>query len=76
MSLVRNERTKLTAAWLNMLATALITAGTFAPLAALWYGLSNSTVGRHYVALSAAISALLGFAFHWGGWAYLRRLRE
>ena len=38
MFLVHNEQTKLTAAWLNTLATALVAAGTFAPFAALFYG--------------------------------------
>jgi hypothetical protein len=45
MFLVHNERTKLTATWLNALATALIAAGLFAPFAALFYGLTELRVG-------------------------------
>jgi hypothetical protein len=37
MFLVHNERTKLTATWLNTLATALIAAGVFAPAVAALY---------------------------------------
>ena len=44
MSLVHNERTKLTAAWFNTLATALMAAGLFAPVAALLYGLTELRV--------------------------------
>jgi hypothetical protein len=40
MHLVFNDRAKLTAAWFNTLATALIAAGAFAPAAAYLYGLS------------------------------------
>jgi hypothetical protein len=47
--LVRNERTKLTAAWLNTLATALVAAGFFAPAAALLYGLSQPVIGFGYM---------------------------
>ena len=49
MSLIHNERTKLTATWLNTLATALVAAGTFAPLAALLYGIAALPVGSFYV---------------------------
>ena len=45
MFLVHNERTKLTASWLNTLATALIAAGAFAPAAAWLYGLSALPIG-------------------------------
>jgi hypothetical protein len=43
MFLVENERTKLTAGWLNALATALVATGVFAPAAALLYGVSGAT---------------------------------
>jgi len=35
---VRNERRKLTASWLNAIATALMAAGVFAPVASQIYG--------------------------------------
>jgi hypothetical protein len=38
MSLVHNERTKLTANWLDRAGTAAITVGVIAPLAALIFG--------------------------------------
>jgi Na+/melibiose symporter-like transporter len=41
MSLVYNERTKLTATWFSGLATAFMAAGLFAPLAALAYGVTQ-----------------------------------
>ena len=39
MSLIHNERTKLTAAWLNTLGAASIVAGVLAPIAAAGFGL-------------------------------------
>jgi hypothetical protein len=39
MSLVHNERTKLTANWLNTLAAGIILTGVVAPLVAAIYGL-------------------------------------
>ena len=41
MSLVHNERTKLTAAYLNAAATGLFGAGVVAPLAAAVFGLTG-----------------------------------
>ena len=76
MFLVHNERTKLTAAWFNTLATALVAAGTFAPLAALLYGFSSATAGRSSLAVSAGVCFVGGIALHLGGRALLRRLRE
>jgi hypothetical protein len=76
MSLVHNEQTKLSAAWLNTLATALVAAGTFAPFAALLYGLSVPTVGRAVLALAAMSCSVGGVALHLSGRALLRRLRE
>ena len=76
MFLVHNERTKLTAGWLNTLATALVAAGTFAPIAALLYGFSNAAVDRSSLTASAGICFIGGIALHLGGRAMLRRLRE
>ena len=76
MFLVHNERTKLTAAWFNTLATALVAAGTFAPLAALLYGFSNATADRSSLTVSAGVCFVGGIALHLGGRALLRRLRE
>jgi hypothetical protein len=74
--LVHNERTKLTAGWLNTLATALIAAGVFAPGVAVLYGLSNLSVGRGLIAASLVGCIALGAAIHLGARALLGRLRE
>lgn len=42
MSLIPNERTKLTAAYLNTAANGLFTAGVVAPLVAAVFGISES----------------------------------
>lgn len=76
MFLVHNEQVKLTATWFNTLATALVTAGTFAPIAALMYGFSATAADRSFLAVSAGICFLGGIALHLGGMAMLRRLRE
>ena len=76
MFLVHNERTKLTAGWLNALATALITAGIFAPLAALLYGFSAPSASQAVLAALALVCFVAGICLHWGGRAYLKRLRE
>ncbi len=76
MDLVFNERLKHTAAWLNALATALVTAGTFAPAAALLYGLSQPTIGAVYMLALAAGCVALGVGLHLLGRAKLGSLRE
>jgi hypothetical protein len=74
--LVHNERTKLTATWLNALATALVAAGTFAPLAALMYGFSAPAANQIVLGGLALVCFVAGLCLHWGGRAYLKRLRE
>ena len=76
MFLIHNERTKLTASWFNTLATALVAAGTFAPLVALLYGFS-APAANQVVLVALAFACLgAGVCLHWGGRAYLKRLRE
>jgi len=76
MFLVHNERTKLMANWLNALATALVAAGVFAPIAALIYGLSQMPQGGPPLSL-VMLSCFAGGAFlHWMARAVLGRLRE
>jgi hypothetical protein len=59
--LIRNERLKLFATWTNQLATAVLTAGVFAPLAADLYGIGQETshiallAGLPYVGIFGAI---------------------
>lgn len=76
MFLVHNEQTKLSAAWLNTLATALVAAGVFAPAAALLYGISQIVIER-WIMTTVAVSCIgLGTGLHLLGRAILRRLRE
>lgn len=76
MFLVRNERTKLTASWLNALAAALVAAGVFAPIAALIYGLSQIPQNSLQLSLVILICIAGGVFLHWIGRAVLGRLRE
>jgi hypothetical protein len=76
MHLVHNERTKLTAAWFNAIATALIAAGTFAPVAALVYGLTAPGRETIYLLVLAAICVGASVALHFFGRIMLGRLRE
>ena len=76
MHLVHNERTKLTAGWLNALATALVAAGAFAPAAALLYGLSPPALGAESMIVIALGCLALGGGLHFGGRVFLRRLLD
>lgn len=76
MFLVHNERTKLTASWLNALATALLAAGAFAPGAALIYRLTPVGIGPRYMIAVAVGCFIIGGALHLLGRIFLRRLRE
>ena len=76
VSLIHNERTKLTAAFVNTLATALVAAGGFAPLAAIIYGISNQHVAGTYVAFVIVVCIMIGVFLHWVGRALLGSLRE
>jgi hypothetical protein len=76
MFLIHNERIKLTAAWLNTLATALIAAGAFAPAAAWLYGLSALPIGPAFLAALACACLVSGVGLHLFGLAMLGRLRE
>jgi hypothetical protein len=76
MFLVHNEQTKLTAAWLNALATALLAAGFFAPAAAFIYGISQVSLDRWIMVALAFGCVGLGAALHLLGRVILRRLHE
>ena len=73
---VRNEKRKLSAGWCSTLAAAILTAGTFAPLAAVFYELTSSPVNRAFLLLGAGICAVGGFALHFVGRFLLERLEE
>ena len=76
MHLVHNEQTKLTSAWLSALATALVTAGSFAPLAALIYGLGALGLDLGFVTFLAVACFIAGLGLHFAGRILLRKLRE
>jgi hypothetical protein len=73
---VRNEKRKLSATWCNTLATAALTAGTFAPLAAVFYELTNSVVDRSFLLFGAGICAAGSFTLHFAGRLLLEKLEE
>ena len=76
MHLVFNERIKLTAAWFNALATALVAAGAIAPVAAVLYGLSTLPLQRGLMVAIALGCACGGGIIHSIGLAWLGRMRE
>ena len=76
MYLIHNERTKLTAAWLNALATALVAAGAFAPAAALLYRVTPAVIDGRYIFAIALGCFVLGGGLHLLGRAFLGSLRE
>ena len=76
MFLVENERVKLTASWLNALATALVAAGAFAPAAALLYGLSHLAISTESIFGIVILCLVAGLLLHVLGRIVLGRLRE
>ncbi len=76
MSLIHNERTKLTATLFNTLATAFVAAGLFAPAAAVAYGLSDLRVGSLYIGIIIVVCGCGATALHWIGRRLLGSLRE
>ncbi len=76
MSLIQNERIKLTAGLLNTLAGFALTAGTAAPLVALSYGLSAAPAAEPLVLVEiVATWFLVGLAFHLAARRLLGRLK-
>jgi hypothetical protein len=76
MFLVHNEQTKLTATWLNTLATASVAAGVFAPMAALLYQLAPIAASAGTIFAIGLGCFALGGGLHLLGRALLRKLRE
>jgi hypothetical protein len=60
----------------NGLATAFIAAGFFAPLAALFYGVTDLRIGARGIVGMACVCLAGGAFLHAMGWVLLRRLRE
>jgi hypothetical protein len=76
VSLVGNERVKLTATWLNTLATATVTVGTLAPLASAVYGIGPSPLNPAVLLAMVTIWSLAGLALHLGARYVLGWLRH
>jgi dipeptide/tripeptide permease len=77
MSLVHNERTKLTATWLNALAAATVVTGVIAPLVAIVFGIPTSgKVSSVVFILATFVWLVLGVILHMLARRILGRLRE
>jgi hypothetical protein len=64
---IRNERLKLTASWLNTVATALMTAGAFAPAVSQIYGFGSNRADKTSAFISATICVAASLTLHWIG---------
>lgn len=77
MSLIHNERTKLTATCLNTLTVAVVATGVVAPLVAVILGLPTSgTVSILIFVLATVTWFILGLALHLMARHILGRLEE
>ncbi|HYF55646.1 MAG TPA: hypothetical protein VEA41_15445 [Salinarimonas sp.] len=77
MSLIHNERTKLSATALNGVAVASIVAGFITPLAAASFGVPGPAGRSLAVTLAAAVGWLVvGLCLHLAARRLLRELRE
>lgn len=65
MSLIHNERIKLTANWLNTLATALVATGAIAPVATWLYGFPTATADPLTPGFLSAACSLSGATLHY-----------
>ena len=67
MKLIQNEQIKLTAAWLNTIASAAVVAGIIVPLAASFYGVGgyDASASAWRFILSAAVWILSGSVLHY-----------
>ena len=76
MSLLHNERVKLTANWLNTLATATATVGGLAPLASAVYGVNPSPLAYAYLLVVLAIWFFAAVGLHFAARHVLRGLKQ
>jgi hypothetical protein len=75
LSLIHNERTKLTAAWLNAVSGGAMAAGVIAPLAATFYGVSSAPISSSILMIGAATWFLAGIGLHLAARYTLRNLK-
>lgn len=78
MSLVGNERAKLTAQFLNTVAAGCLTVGIVAPAAAVVYGFGTggSAIPARNLLLGSVVFFAVALALHFAARFVLRRLRE
>lgn len=77
MSGIHNERVKLTANWLNIMAAGTIIAGSITPLVTIAYGLrSGEPLATGTVILLTLVWISAGVALHWMAWRVLGRLQD
>lgn len=74
-AVVHNERTKLTAGWLNTVAAASVIAGGVSPLVALAYGFTELQREAWVVAILSVTWILAGIGLHFVARAILGRLK-
>ena len=76
MSLIDNERTKLTANWLNALAAGVVVTGVVAPAVGVIYGVPGpSGAGYLILAISSVVWLAMGTAPHFLARKLLKGLR-
>jgi hypothetical protein len=73
---VRNERRKFTASWFNAIATALVAAGVFAPVASQIYGFGSNRADQTLVLISSAVCLTVSLVLHLVGRQLLGGLEE
>jgi hypothetical protein len=65
MSLIHNERTKLTANAFNTAATSCFTLGVLAPMAAAFYNVGPGAISFRSIVLGAAIWLCIALVLHY-----------
>jgi hypothetical protein len=73
---VRNEKRKLTASWFNAIATALMAAGGFAPVASQIYGFGSNRIDETLIFFSSAVCVAVSLGLHVIGRQLLGGLEE
>ena len=72
---IRNEHLKLIANWLNMLAAAVMMAGTFVPAAQFIFNILPLGTDSGLLIGIGAVCVVFGFAVHLAGHVFLGGLR-
>ena len=75
-SLIRNERLKLTANWMNAFSIAVMTAGVLGPIAYFLFGLGTKPVNPIYIVEVALCCVVVSVGLHMIGRALLGELEH